>query len=319
MESSLYANYEYPLTEHLKITGGLRGTCFAERKHVYTTLDPSLRFLYDNSAWNVSATYALRHQFLFQTGFSDLGLPTEFWMSSSKDISPQYAHEFSINSSAYLLGRRYRVGLDLFYRRLYNQIAYKGSVLDYVNTVYDINKALLHGSGENYGFSIMLNKCSGALTGWLSYTYTHARRSFDEERRKESYPASHDRPHELNAVATYAVGKHWNFGAIIVYASGTPYTPAKSLYLLNNNIIMKYGKYNSARLKSYMRLDLSANYKWEGRKGSEHGINFSLYNMTSRDNELFYYLRTRRDGSFAYRPVTFIFYALPSISYYYKF
>jgi len=319
LESSLYANYEYPLAENLNIMCGLRGTCFAEGNHAYTTLDPSLRFLYDNSTWNVSATYALRHQYLFQTGFSDSGLPTEFWMSSSKDISPQYAHEFSINSSAYLLGRRYRVGLDLFYRRLYNQLAYKGSVLDYVNTVYDINSALLHGNGENYGFSLMLNKCTGALTGWLSYTYTHARRSFDEERRKGSYPASHERPHELNTVVTYAVGKHWNFGGTIVYASGTPFTPAKSLYLLNNNIIMRYGKYNSARLQPYMRLDLSANYKWEGRKKSEHGINFSLYNTTSRDNELFYYLRTRKDGSFAYRPVTFVLYALPSISYYYKF
>ncbi len=318
LESSLFANYEYPLAEHLNIMGGIRGTCFVEGNHVYTTLDPSLRFLFDNSTWNVSATYALRHQYLFQTGFSDSGLPTEFWMSSSKDFKPQYAHEFSVNGSIYLFSRRYRVGLDLFYRRLYNQIAYKGSVLDYVNREYDMNSALLHGNGENYGFSLMLNKCAGALTGWLSYTYTHARRSFDEERRRDSYPASHERPHELNAVAAYAVGKHWTFGGTIVYASGTPFTPAQSLYLLNNNIIMKYGKYNSARLQPYIRLDLSVNYKWKGKKKSEHGINFSLYNTTSRDNELFYYLRTQKDGSFAYRPVTFILNALPSISYYHK-
>lgn len=319
LEASLYANYEYPLTERLNIMGGMRGTYFAEGGHAHTTFDPSLRLLYNQPSWNLSATYALRHQFLFQTGFSDAGLPTEFWLSSSKDIAPQYAHEFSVNSNAFLAGRKYRIALDLFYRRLYNQIAYKGSVLDYVNTVYDINSALLHGNGENYGFSVMLNKCTGALTGWLSYTYTHARRSFDEERRKEYYPASHERPHELNAVATYAVGRHWNFGLTTVYASGTPFTPAKSLYLLNNNLILKYGKYNSARLKPYMRLDLSANYKWEGRKKSERGVNFSLYNATSHDNELFYYLRTRQDGSFVYRPVTFVLYALPSISYYYKF
>lgn len=319
IESSLFANYDYPLTESFNIIGGIRGTCFVKGNHAYTTLDPSLRLLYDNSTWNLSATYALRHQYLVQTGFSDSGLPTEFWMSSSKDIKPQYAHELSVNNSAFLFGRRFRVGFDLFYRRLYNQIAYKGSVLDYVNTVYDINNALLHGDGENYGFSLMLNKCTGALKGWLSYTYTHAHRSFDEERRKESYPASHERPHELTAVATYAIGKHWNIGGTIVYASGTPFTPAKSLYLLNTNVIMKYGKYNSARLQPYMRLDLSANYKWRGRKKSEHGINFSLYNTTSRDNELFYYLRARKDGSFAYRPVTFVLYALPSISYYYKF
>ncbi len=319
LESSLYVNYECRLTENIKVLGGIRGSCLAEGNHAYTAVDPSLRFLYDKPDWNFSVTYAVRHQYLFQTGFSDLGLPTEFWMSSSKQIKPQYAHEYSANYSTYLFGRKYKIGLDLFYRRLYNQTAYKGSVLDYVNSVYDINNSLLHGNGENYGFSLILNKCTGALTGWMGYTYTHARRSFDEERRKESYPASHERPHELNAVATYSVGKHWNFGGTIVYASGTPFTPTKSIYLLNNNIITKYGKYNSARLEPYVRLDLSANYKWLGKRMSEHGINFSLYNVTSRKNELFYYVRTRKDGSFAYRPVTFILFALPSVSYYYKF
>ncbi len=319
LESSLYVNDEYPLTERWNIAGGLRGTCFVAGSRVYATLDPSLRLLYGDSTWNISATYALRHQYLFQTGFSDSGLPTEFWIASSRDVKPQYAHEFTASSNTHLFGRKYRLALDLFYRRLYNQLAYKGSVLDYANTVYDLNSALLHGNGENYGFSLTFNKCAGALTGWLSYTFTHARRTFDEERRKESYPASHERPHELNMVVAYAVGKHWNVGGTIVYASGTPFTPTKSLYLLNNNIIMKYGKYNAARLQPYMRLDLSANYKWEDRKHSEHGVNFSLYNTTSRDNELFYYLSTRKDGSFAYRPVTFILYALPSISYYYKF
>ena len=319
LESTLYVNYECPITKRLNIMGGIRGTCLVTGGKNYTSFDPSLRLLYDNYTWKFSATYALRHQYLFQTGFSDSGLPTEFWISSSKDIKPQYAHECSASCSTHLLGQKYRIILDLFYRRLYNQLAYKGSVLDYVNTVYDINSALLHGNGENYGFSLTLNKCTGVFTGWLSYTYTHARRSFDEEKRKEYYPSSHERPHELNAVVTYAAGKHWNFGWTIVYASGTPFTPAKSIYLLNNNIIIKYSKYNSARLKPYMRLDFSANYKWEGGKHTEHGINFSLYNTTCRDNELFYYLKTRRDGSYAYRPVTFILYALPSISYFYKF
>jgi len=319
VESSLYANYEHQLAQNTKVMGGVRGSCFAEGGHVYGALDPSVRFLYGNSSWNLSATYALRHQNLFQTGFSDSGLPTEFWISASENIKPQYAHECSVSSSTYLFREKYRITLDLFYRRLYNQIAYNGSILDYVNSVYDINNSLLHGNGENYGFSLIFQKTSGAITGWLSYTYTHARRSFDEERRKDSYPASHERPHELNAVATYTVGKHWSFGGTIVYATGTPVTPAESLYLLNNNVIMKYGKYNSARLHHYLRLDLSANYKWAGRRNSEHGINFSLYNTTSHSNELFYYLRTRDEGSFAYRPVTFILYALPSISYYYKF
>ena len=319
VETSLYGSYEYQIIEPLGVVGGLRTTLFMQEGKTYASLNPSLILLYDKSSWQLSATYALRHQYLFQIGFSDIGLPTEFWISSSHDIKPQYAHECSLNSSVFAFNRRYRVALGLFYRKLYHQLAYKGSVLDYVNSAYDINRSLMHGQGQNYGASLILNKCTGKLTGWMSYTYTHARRSFKDGNRMGTYPASHERPHELNVVATYTLGKHWSFGGTMVYASGTPFTPAESLYLLNDNIVLKYGKYNSARLSSYLRLDLSANYKWYGRKNAEHSINFSLYNTTSKENELFYYLKTRKDGSFAYRPVTFIFKALPSISYQFKF
>lgn len=316
-EASLYGNYEYPFSDQVMLTGGIRGSIFKNRDATYWAIDPSVRLFYDNQTLQFSATYAIRHQFLFQTGFSDSGLPTEFWVSATELLKPQYAHELSASGSAYLLNRKYRVTLDLFYRRLFHQLGYKGSVLDYVNSEYDFNNSIMHGKGENYGFSLMLNKCSGRLTGWLSYTYTHARRSFEETGRRKSCPASHERPHEINAVATYSLGKHWSFGGIVVYASGTPFTAAESLFLLNRNLVIKYGEYNAARLHPYIRLDLSANYKWGGK--AKHGVNLSLYNVTCHDNELFYYLRTRDDGSFGYRPVTFVLKMLPSLSYYYKF
>ena len=284
---------------------------------MYCAVDPSVRLVYADETKQISVTYAVRHQYLFQTGFSDVGLPTEFWISANKEFKPQYAHELSVNCSRYLFYRRFRFSLDLFYRRLSHQLGYKGSVLDYVNTVYDVYQPILHGKGENYGFSLLLNKCSGRLTGWIGYTYTHARRKFEETGRQNSYPASHERPHELNALMTYAIGRNWNLGCTAVYASGTPFTAAQSLYILNNNLVINYGEYNTARLHPYMRVDLSVNFKWFSK--GEHGLNLSIYNTTSRENELFYYLRTKEDGSFIYRPVSFVLNVLPSISYYYKF
>ena len=316
-EMSLHGNYGCSFTEHVRLSGGVRGSLFQTGRKTYWALDPSIRLLYDNHMMQFAATYAHRHQYLFQTGFSDSGLPTEFMISASEDFKPQSAHELSASGSSYLFQRRYRLSLDLFYRRLYHQLGYKGSILDYVNSVYDINNSLMHGKGESYGFSLMLNKCTGSLTGWLSYTYTHARRSFDETGRRKSYRANHERPHEINAVATYVFGKHWSMGGTLVYASGTPFTAAESLNFLNNNVIIRYGDYHAARLHPYIRVDLSANYSWGGK--GEHGINFSVYNVTNRSNELFYYLRTRDDGSFVYRPVTFVMNMLPSLSYCYQF
>lgn len=320
MEAFLFCNYTYPLLEKVKISGGLRGGFYIRDNHAESSILPMLGLNYDNNLWlSSSIVYALRRQFLFQTGFTDAGLPTEFWLSAGRDINSQRCHELTWSNSINLFQRRYKVVADLFYRRLYHQLAYKGTIFDYINSPYSISHSLMHGDGENYGFSLMVNKCTGNLTGWLSYTYTHARRLFEETNRNKTYPASHERPHEVKAVITYKLGKHMSFGFSGIYASGTPYTAAKSLYLLNNNIFLKYGDYNSGRLHAYGRIDVSANYKWKTGRRYEQGVNLSVYNVTSRENELFHYLSIKEAGAFAYRPVSFIVHVLPSACYYLKF
>lgn len=320
VEASLYADYRLPLTPYLSTTVGLRGTVYGSRNTgTALSADPSMLITYEKGRMQLSAGYSLRHQYLLQTGFSDIGLPTEFWMSCDKRHHPQYAHTFTVGTSAYLFGRKARLSADVFYKKLYNQTEYRGTVLDFVNTEYDINNMLSHGTGKNYGFSIMLNKRSGRLTGWISYAYTHARRKFADIRNGHSFPATHERPHEINSVLTYSAGSHWNFGTTFVYASGTPFTAPQCLSLINGNIITQFGDYNACRLGQYCRLDISINYKWKSRHFREKGINLSLYNATSHRNELFYYIKIHDDGKFAYRPVTFLLDILPSISYFCKF
>lgn len=317
VEMSVYGGYEHTFANVLALSGGVRGSVLAQRGSVYWAADPSLRLKYDNNVWQLTLSYALRHQYLFQTGFSDCGLPTEFWLVADSRQKPQYTHELSLGGGALLANGRIKVSAELFWRKLYNQIGYKGSILDFVNTSYDIYASLMHGKGENRGVSMMVSKNTGHFTGWLSYTYTQARRRFDETGHDKLFAASHERPHELTAVATYALNAHWDFSGTFVYASGNPFTAVESLYLINDNIIMKYGEYNGARLRPYMRLDLSANFRWAGRR-TTHALNISLYNVTSRNNELFYYLSQRGDA-FAYKPQSLVSYILPSLSYNIKF
>jgi hypothetical protein len=165
----------------------------------------------------------------------------------------------------------------------------------------------------------MLQKCTGRLTGWLSYTYTHARRTFQEFNHNKEFPASHERPHDLKAVITYKPTKHWDFGGTFIYASGTPFTPPQSLNVMNGNILINYADYNSSRLAPYVRCDLSVNFKWKSRRFKEQGLNLSVYNAFANRNELFWRIKKTDDNRFAYRPVSFVIKTLPSISYYIKF
>ena len=317
-EGSLSADYTLPITSDIKLTGGVRWSIYHLPGYTTSSLNPNLSFSYETYNTQLIAGYALRHQYLLQTGFSNMGLPTEFWLSSDDSNKPQYVHEVSLTAAQYLFRHQYRVSVDVFYRKLYNQVEFSGSVLDYFNTKADMTRQLLCGHGENYGFNVMLNKCSGRLTGWVSYSYTQAKRRFESLGTKR-YPASHERPHEVNMVGTYSLNKHWSVGGVFVYASGTPFTAPAYVAMYNQNLLISYGEHNANRLKPYVRLDLSVNYKWHGRWIRENGINLSLYNATSKNNEIFYYISTDEAGSFAYKATKFQLRILPSVSYFCKF
>ena len=319
VESSLFADYSQPLFANTSALIGLRGSAYGGTGKFYCAIDPFSAISYDDLTTRVTFSYSRKHQYLFLTGFSDIGLPTEFWMSCDAEFGPQETDILNLSVSRYLFRRGYQVSLDLFYRRLKHQVEYSGTVLDFMNTDYDINSLLKQGKGNNCGFSVMLSKNSGKLTGWLNYSYLHARRTFEHLVESGSFNASHSRPHEVNVVMTYNLNRHWDFSGTMTLASGTPYTAAESLLLINGNVVVDYGEYNAKRLRSYFRTDVSVNYKWKSRWFNENGVNLSVYNVTNHRNELYHYLRTNNQGQYAYRPVSSVMRLLPSISYYCKF
>ena len=85
--------------------------------------------------------------------------------------------------------------------------------------------------------------------------------------------------HDLSVVANYRFNRHWSLGGDFVYASGTPYTKAKSVYVINNNIVSEYGKYNGANLPSTHRMDIALTYRFSPRGHREQSLNLSIYNF----------------------------------------
>lgn len=318
-ETTFHTDYEHHFVNCFSANVGAKMIGYFTHGKNFFHLDPSVSLKYDNNITRLALNYAYGHQYLFQTGFSNVGLPVEFWLSADKNNTPQAAHSLSLNASTSLFRRRYRLYGDIFYKKLYNQIEYGGNVFDVLNSSYSLQDNLLHGKGRNYGFSLMLHKCTGSLTGWVSYTYTSAKRVFKEMDCNSFFPASHERPHDFKSVVMYSPWKHWDFATTVVCASGTPFTLPESIALINGNILTQYGKYNSNRLQPYFRCDISVNYKLFTSKFKEQGINISIYNVSRMNNHLFWKVRVNKDGEFAYRPVSFVVKQLPSISYYCKF
>ena len=318
-DAAVYAGFRQPLAPTLDLDLGLRGSIFRNEGHNFKATDPSAALIFEKDRVHCTLSYALRHQFLHFTGITDAGLPIEYWMGANAKRPPQYAHSLALNFILWMFKGRYRVDVGAFGKHLKHQIAYNGGIYDCIETDFRHEDHIFSGKGRNYGVSMMLTKCSGRLTGWLNYSYTSAKRWFDMGDGFRKSPASHERPHELDAVVSYTLSRKWSLGANVVYASGTPYTSSVDVELEDGNVVTQYGPYNACRMSPYFRTDVSVNYKWEGKGRTEQGINFSVYNVTFHKNDMFYSLRSHQDGSFEFVPTNFCLRALPSISYYIKF
>lgn len=317
-ELSAYCEYNQPLGSQVLMYLGSRFSTYHNQASYYA-VDPQFRLLWNaSSSFNTSLVAGIRHQYLFQTGFSSAGLPTEFWFSSDVRHRPQYAYNISLQGEVWLSDKEYRLSGEIYAKWLRHQLENSSNLFDVLYSAYSFDSALMHGKGINYGANVLLEKRRGKLTGWLSYSVGRAKRKFDGEQYQGWYPANHERIHELNAVATYKIGRRISLGATYVLASGTPYTQVNYAYLMANNLVTEYGPHNGARVAPYSRLDLSMNYDFVMRGSKRSGINFSIYNVTMHRNDLFYRIKVYEDHV-SYKAFRFLMPIMPSINYYYKF
>ncbi len=320
VETSVFADYNLRLSKNFSSRFFLRTSLYAFEKKLFYGVDPGISLTLkttENTSFFLDAS--IKHQYLFKTGFSDIGLPTEFWTSASEKNRPQYSYNTSLSFESFLFDRDYRLSINAYYKRLYNQIEYNGTILDLIYSEYSLDKVLIQGDGYNYGVNILLEKRKNPVTGWISFSAGRAMRTFPKEGLTGWFPARHERLFELNVVATYRFSPQWSIGATFVAASGTPYTQAKSMYLMDNNLITEFGEYNGNRLNPYFRLDLSVNYDFKMKNNRKSGINLSLYNTTMCSNSVDYRLRITKKNEIYYTPTTLIKTIIPSINYYFSF
>lgn len=319
LESSIYAKYNGNVFNNIYYSIALKGDLYSDLNgFTYPAINPYAMLAYDTwRAGRIEFSYSHQHQYLLNCGFTALGMPVEFWISADAKNKPQHAHNFQLSYRRELFNGKFDLGIEAYYKKLYNQVEYNGSPLDMLNKEYSLDRIVINGNGYNYGANIMLNKLTGKLTGWVSYSFGRARRNFTAYSDKW-YPANHERIHEVNLVASYKIGKRFDIGGTFVYASGTPFTSIKYFYIMNENILTEFGEHNANRLADYIRLDISMNYDFLKKENRTAGINLSVYNALCRKNEIYYGLKATDEG-FIFKPTSFLTRILPSISFYYRF
>ncbi len=318
IESSVSTDYRLPVNASWTIDIGLRASAYfiTQGEHYrHYSLDPLAKLTYQapyGGVWGI--TYARKSQYVQQTGFSQIGFPIEFWFLSDKDLAPQYSHNLTLSHLIQLWDESWQLTSEVYAKRLYHQKEYAGNLMTlYFDNHYDLKEQLREGRGVNYGLNLLLNKRYGQGTMTLSYSMGRALRRFEGENR--TFPASHERIHELNAVSSLQLSDRLRLGGTFVLSGGTPFTAPRRFYLLNDRLISQYGRFNADRLPPYHRLDLSLSYQLKPVHKAQQSLNFSIYNVYAQRNCVTYRLKISKDNRFGLRKVCMLKFPLPSVSY----
>lgn len=301
----------------LILSAGVKPALFRspDNGKIMWSIDPKLSLGYNlHRGGKFALSFGTDHQYLILSGPPNEGLPFEFWLTAGRYSDPQYSHSANLAYDLDFSGGMYHFSFNAYFKRLWNQLEYTASIADIAGSSYDPGNAINVCDGRNYGINATLQKTGRNLTGWICYNWGRAFRCADGS---EWFSSSHERIHEFNAVASYRY-KRFDFGTNLVFASGQPYTPATTAFVVNESILVEYGKTNSNRLPPYFRWDISVsfNIRTEGR--FRDGINISVQNLTASHNPFLATLKVR-DGQYAFAPVNMIIPIIPSINYYCSF
>ena len=101
---------------------GARVSGYHCQKSFYRVI-PHLKFNYDLSqSAKLNLNLGIRNQYLFQTGFSSAGLPTEFWFAADQNHRPQYGYHAALQGEFWFAEKEYRLSVETYYKWLMNQI-----------------------------------------------------------------------------------------------------------------------------------------------------------------------------------------------------
>lgn len=343
VEIGAYANYKF-VTKRFVVQPGLRVQAYASLSTI--SLEPRLGVKYNASDFFRLKLSGGRYSQNFTTASSDrdivnlfnglLSAPSNvqqnFITESGKEKNPKNGIQYSWHA---ILGGEFDLTKNLMlniegYFKYFPQLSNIN-----VNKLYEdvsefskeddvYKKDFLIESGKSYGVDVLLKYSKNRLFLWGVYSYGKSTR-WDGF---VTYAPVFDRRHNVNLVGSYAFGKkkdlelnvRWNFG------SGLPFTPTSGYYQTESfgqgvtsdyttsnstGVGVLLGEFNSKRLPTYHRLDITVKKQFKFKNKTELEIIAAVTNAYNRKN-IFYVNRVTNAKIYQFP-------FLPSLGISYKF
>lgn len=305
-------NYELVNTIHYK-----KGDVY----HTYRGFEPRAGITYlINPQMSVKASYSRTYQYLQLSSNSASTTPLDVWFPSSPNVKPQLSDQFSLGVFKQFLNNSFDVGVETFYKNMDNTIDFK----DYAELLLNeyLEGELRFGQAYAYGVEFLTRYNYGKWKGWIGYTWSRSKRKIEGVNNNKWYMSPYDHTHDCSFVGSYQLSPRITLSGNWVFSTGAPVTFPVGRFESGNDIIPIYSKRNAERMPDYHRLDLSLTLLGKekpGRKWQGEWV-FSVYNAYGRKNAWSIYFEQDENNSYQTKAMkTYLFSAVPSITYNFKF
>ena len=247
---------------------------------------------------SIKASFNQLRQYIFMSSNTIALSPTDKWKLADSHIEPMKGQQYALGLFSNFAKGKLEFSVEAYFKRVHNLVEYKDGADLLVNEVIETD--VLQGDLDAYGIEFMLRKPFGRFNGWINYTYSSSTVLVSGPTASEminfgkSYPANYDKPHALNVVMNYKFSRRLSVSSNVVYATGRPVTYPTAIYFQDGVQIIHYSARNEFRLPDYFRIDFSVNLEGNLKKKKLfHGSwNFSIYNLTGRNNAYSVYFKT---------------------------
>jgi ferric enterobactin receptor len=286
LQNAVYVQDTWSQFDRLTLTGGLRANFFSVTNA--WSLEPrfSLRYQLTENV-SLKAAFGIHHQYANRIVNEDITQGSrDFWILADDSLPPSKAIHYVVGAT--WENENYAVDVEGYYKYLNNLVEFTQRFRRQALDLY----TFLIGDGRVRGIDVLLQKKTGTLNGWISYTLGKAESRYPEYNNAQYFPSDDDQTNELKVVANVDIGSGWNASATFIYATGKPYTAPVSQYslVLLDSATFSYthvSQKNAYRLPAYQRTDISVSKKFR-LESSSLDVGLSLFNLFNHTNISYY-------------------------------
>ncbi len=284
---NLFQSISYT-NKNLQIDAGNRSGYYQELNSWFHSPRINLRYAL-NKNLILKADAGIYHQFISQitnVGAYQIKVDNPLWiLNAAGESLSQTANKLSA-------GFLYQKGKWLFDVDTYYNLTSNISTVSPQLQVITEENGFSKGSSKVFGLDLLLKKRWNAhYNTWLSYSLGFADYDFADI-SENSFTAPNDIRHNLSFVNSYRY-RNFQLSLNSTYHSGLPYSQASLTFNEEDPdaeypflYFRSYDSFNSQRLNAYIRLDLSAAYRFDFNRieGSQLEISCSILNILGRKN-----------------------------------